>query len=177
MGIELLRMDHVRFDIQPVRVKRFFGLWKTIENWAVLSQDATRVFRWRDNDWSDTVRAGYRWNGSSIPGFAQPVLGGRLDGPSLQGSLWHDIGYGTHTFPRRVEDALLGLSVDYICWAAGDKDWKGEGDIYETACNLGGEAAWKRGASKIAQELEYRSTAILRTAVERDGQEVARWLG
>ena len=128
-------------QVTPAAVK---GTWRLLEPYHVtIGLDDGNVY-------SFWIKAGFEFDGASIPRFLWRLCGHPLEAPRIAAALVHDWLYRAQVLDRGVADEIF----NQICKAVGMSAWR-TGPEW-AALRLFGWAAWRanRKGEKIAETRE-----------------------
>ena len=149
--------------LDPVTGERLPGLlWPLIRAFAYpdngsrgfwLKEDFTVEFVFRGMRWRMTVRAGFDFDGASIPRWAWSIIGDPLALDILIAALFHDILFCAHhpAWPLHLTNALF-LEIQQACGSRWIKR-----NTTTKVVQAAGWALWKKSDADLAK---YRAMLI-----------------
>lgn len=134
-----------------------------------LKEDA--VYRWLRADGTQiilTLKAGFEWDGASIPPFAWKIIGKPWNPKWLRGAAAHDGLYATNGVPKNEADDVFEL----IMLTEGNEHQRAE--IMEKAVSWFGQGPWEELDARDKYNLAFVECRIAQEPSSKDDEKLRR---
>lgn len=137
-------------EIRPVLLSEARGVAPDI---VELVENCRAVFRYLGKFYVIEIKAGYRFDGASVPMIFWGLVGHPLTPQFIPGALFHDGLYGSELLPRQVADLFFHALLD----VAKVRNWKSDGMF--GAVDLAGGLTWDEHTTQSV-ELERKFVTV-----------------